>query len=345
MSFDTATGAGPYAHALHAIGAAPHDAIAIDTAVPALRAAADAGLWTVSVAPYGTDVVRPRQFITFDALHELQASPYTPDQQRPSPGLIERHRFFNSYWRRIMETIVIVGGGAGGLELATRLGDTLGRASVHACCWWTAGPATSGSRCCTRSHRESAIRQVSELSFSAQALDHDFEFVKGDMLCMDRAHRTITLSPRDGGDGACRVIAYDKLVLALGSVTNFFDVPAPPNTRSRWTAWPMRSFRRRFFDTCTRAGESKQPVNVVIVGGGATGVELAAELSNTAARWPTTACIRWTRSRTSASPSSNGPAPAAAAGTAAGATRGTPPACLGIDVLTSTSVASVTRMR
>jgi NADH dehydrogenase FAD-containing subunit len=41
----------------------------------------------------------------------------------------------------------------------------------------------------------------------------------------DRAHRTITLSPRDGGDGACRVIAYDKLVLALGSVTNFFGVP------------------------------------------------------------------------------------------------------------------------
>ena len=85
--FDAGNGAGPYAHALHAIGAAPHDAIAIDTAVPALRAAADAGLWTVSVAPYGTDVVRPRQFITFDALHELQASPYTPDQQRPQPGL------------------------------------------------------------------------------------------------------------------------------------------------------------------------------------------------------------------------------------------------------------------
>jgi beta-phosphoglucomutase-like phosphatase (HAD superfamily) len=87
VNFDSSAGAGPYAHALHAIGAAPHDAIAIDTAVPALRAAADAGLWTVSVAPYGTDVVRPRQFITFDALRELQASPYTPDQQRPKPGL------------------------------------------------------------------------------------------------------------------------------------------------------------------------------------------------------------------------------------------------------------------
>jgi beta-phosphoglucomutase-like phosphatase (HAD superfamily) len=86
-SFDGTSGVGPYGHALHAIGAAPHDAIAIDTAVPALRAAADAGLWTVSVAPYGTDVVRPRQFITFDALHELQASPYTPDQQRPPQGM------------------------------------------------------------------------------------------------------------------------------------------------------------------------------------------------------------------------------------------------------------------
>jgi len=87
VNFDSANGAGPYIHALNAVGAAPYNAIAIDTAVPALRAAADAGLWTVSVAPYGTEVVRPRQFITFDALHELQASPYTPDQQRPAPGL------------------------------------------------------------------------------------------------------------------------------------------------------------------------------------------------------------------------------------------------------------------
>jgi hypothetical protein len=50
--------------------------------VPSLRAAAEAGLWTVSVAPYGTDVVRPRQFITFEALNELRSSPYTPDQQQ-----------------------------------------------------------------------------------------------------------------------------------------------------------------------------------------------------------------------------------------------------------------------
>lgn len=81
-SFDGPSGTGPYAKALHAMGVAPGDAIAIDTAVPSLRAAGEAGLWTVSVAPYGADVVRPRQFITFEALNELRSSPYTPDQQQ-----------------------------------------------------------------------------------------------------------------------------------------------------------------------------------------------------------------------------------------------------------------------
>ena len=81
-SFDGPSGTGPYAKALHAMGVTPGDAIAIDTAVPSLRAAGEAGLWTVSVAPYGADVVRPRQFITFEALNELRSSPYTPDQQQ-----------------------------------------------------------------------------------------------------------------------------------------------------------------------------------------------------------------------------------------------------------------------
>jgi beta-phosphoglucomutase-like phosphatase (HAD superfamily) len=81
-SFDGPSGTGPYARSLNAMGVLPHDAIAIDTAVPALRAAADAGLWTVSVAPYGSDVVRPRQFITYDALRDLRSSPYTPNQPR-----------------------------------------------------------------------------------------------------------------------------------------------------------------------------------------------------------------------------------------------------------------------
>ncbi|TFW29028.1 HAD family hydrolase [Duganella callida] len=75
--FDGPAGTGPYAHALHATGIAPDDAIVIDSSAPALRAAAAMGMRTVPVAAYGiahgaaqgAEVIRPRQFLAFDALH------------------------------------------------------------------------------------------------------------------------------------------------------------------------------------------------------------------------------------------------------------------------------------
>ena len=81
VSFDGQAGPGPFGHALHAMGIEAAAAIAIDTVAPALRAAEQSGLWTVSVAPYGADVVRPQQFITFDALRELRTSPFTANPQ------------------------------------------------------------------------------------------------------------------------------------------------------------------------------------------------------------------------------------------------------------------------
>ena len=177
-----------------------------------------------------------------------------------------------------METIVIVGGGAGGLELATRLGDTLGAAKRARILLVDRSPGHFWKPLLHTVASGKCDPQVSELPFSAQALDHDFEFVQGDMLCLDRAHQTITLSPRDGGDGACRVISYDRLVLALGSVTNFFGVPgAQEHALTLDSVADAEVFRHRFFATCHHAGAA--PVHVVIVGGGATGVELAAELS------------------------------------------------------------------
>lgn len=81
VSFDDQAGPGPFGHALHAMGIEAQAAIAIDTVAPALKAAQQSGLWTVSVAPYGADVVRPQQFITFDALRELRTSPFTANPQ------------------------------------------------------------------------------------------------------------------------------------------------------------------------------------------------------------------------------------------------------------------------
>lgn len=76
VSFDGPAATGPYARALHAMSIEAQAAIAIDTVATSLTAAEQAGLWTVSVAPYGGDVLRPQQFITFDALRELRTSPF-----------------------------------------------------------------------------------------------------------------------------------------------------------------------------------------------------------------------------------------------------------------------------
>lgn len=176
-----------------------------------------------------------------------------------------------------METIVIVGGGAGGLELATRLGDTLGASGRGRVLLVDRWPGHFWKPLLHTVAAGSCDPQADQLSFNAQALAHDFEFIQGEMLCMDRASQTITLSPQDGGDGACRVIAYDKLVLALGSITSFYGVPgAEEHALTLDSVAEAEAFRRRFFATCHHAGDA--PVHVVIVGGGATGVELAAEL-------------------------------------------------------------------
>ncbi|MGV7208848.1 HAD family hydrolase [Oxalobacteraceae bacterium A2-2] len=78
--FKGPAGTGPYARALHAMGIAPADGIAIDTSLTALRAAEDSGLWTVSVPPCGSEAARGR-LIGYHDLRELRISPFTANPQ------------------------------------------------------------------------------------------------------------------------------------------------------------------------------------------------------------------------------------------------------------------------
>ncbi len=192
-----------------------------------------------------------------------------------------------------MDTIVIVGGGAGGLELATRLGDTLGKAKRARVLLVDRSPGHFWKPLLHTVASGKCDPQVTQIEFSAQAAEHAFEFVQGEVMSIDRAGRSVELAPRcvDGLElQPRRRLAYDKLVLALGSVTNFFNVPgAAENALTLDNVGEAEAFRKRFVAACIRAGEHKAggnlalgQVSVVIVGGGATGVELAAELSHAA---------------------------------------------------------------
>ena len=187
--------------------------------------------------------------------------------------------------------IVIVGGGAGGLELATRLGDSLGKKKQ----------AIITLIDSTRTHvwkpllHEIAAGSMNpdkhELEYLAQAHWHHFNFRLGRMDGLDRAKKEVTIAPYFDEDGeeviARRTFQYDSLVIAIGSTTNDFGIKgAREYSIALDTQDQAEKFHRRLHNALLRAQTQTTPITagqleVVIVGAGATGVELAAELHNT----------------------------------------------------------------
>jgi NADH dehydrogenase len=198
-----------------------------------------------------------------------------------------------TYTQVLTEThrVVIVGGGAGGLELATRLGDTLGRRGR--------AQVTLVER--SRTHlwkpllHEFAAGSMDidhhALSYLAQARWHHFRFQRGSMDGLDRARRVVLVAPTFDEDGRelipRREIPYDTLVIAVGSQTNDFGTPgAREHALSLDMTEQAERFHQRLINACIRANAQSAPLrpgqlHVAIIGAGATGVELAAELHKT----------------------------------------------------------------
>ena len=191
-----------------------------------------------------------------------------------------------------MHHIVIVGGGAGGLGLATRLGDTLGRK----------GRARITLIDCARTHLwKPLLHEVAAgsmdldhhaLDYLAQARWHHFRFQLGSMDGLDRGRQVVKIARTMDEEGRelipRREVPYDTLVVAVGSHTNDFGTPgAREHAISLDTPEQAELFHRRLVNACIRANAQIEPLapgqlDVAIIGAGATGVELAAELHRTA---------------------------------------------------------------
>jgi NADH dehydrogenase len=190
-----------------------------------------------------------------------------------------------------LHRVVIVGGGAGGLELATKLGDKLGRRKL----------AEITLVECRRTHfwkphlhqiaAGSMDLDVYETDYLAQSHWHSFRYRIGEMCGLDRANRRVHVAPFVDEDGdavtRARSFDYDTLVIAVGSRTNDFGTPgAAEHAISLDDPGAAERFHRRLVNAYIRAhsqAESIRPeqLHVAIIGAGATGVELAAELHNT----------------------------------------------------------------
>ena len=181
--------------------------------------------------------------------------------------------------------IVIVGGGAGGLELAARLGDGVGRRGwaevllVDATLTHVWKPMLHEVAAGTLGLQEN------EVDFLQQARRHGFRFHLGTLDGLDRRRKQLWLAPLIDEEGEeiapRRSIGYDVLVVSVGSIVNDFGTPGVrEHAIALNTVADARRFHRKLLAACARAElQDEGPVDIVIVGGGATGVELAAELS------------------------------------------------------------------
>ena len=183
--------------------------------------------------------------------------------------------------------IVIVGGGAGGLELACKLGRKLGPSKVMLVdmrLYHIWKPSLHEVAAGTLDiHQEG-------LSYQMLAHDNGFTFVYGPMTALDHEARRITVGAVRAADGEDvlleRRIDYGSLVMAVGSTSNYFGVPgAREHTISLNATEDAERFRLRMLRLMAVAEQAREErqdadvaLDVVIIGGGATGVELAAEL-------------------------------------------------------------------
>ena len=181
--------------------------------------------------------------------------------------------------------IVIVGGGAGGLELACKLGRKLGASKVmlvDSRLYHIWKPSLHEVAAGTLDiHQEG-------LSYQMLAHDNGFTFVYGALTGLDQPAKRLTVGPITTLAQEAvlpeRRIDYAKLVLAVGSTSNYFGVPgAAEHTISLNATEDAERFRLRMLRLLASADQEKSEgreaaVDIVIIGGGATGVELAAEL-------------------------------------------------------------------
>jgi NADH:ubiquinone reductase (H+-translocating) len=183
--------------------------------------------------------------------------------------------------------LVIVGGGVAGLDMATHLagrkaGDRLLQVTLidrdTAYVWKpmlhmiAAGTSEAGAQ---------------QTVYAPQALAYGFSFQPGEAIGIDREKCKVSLGPLriDNEEVVpARVIPYDTLVLAVGSHANDFGTPGVAEFCAKIDSRKEAiNFNDQLRVHLVKAVVSGHTLTIGIVGGGATGVELAAELIQIAA--------------------------------------------------------------
>ncbi|NVN11675.1 MULTISPECIES: NAD(P)/FAD-dependent oxidoreductase [Nguyenibacter] len=178
---------------------------------------------------------------------------------------------------------VIVGGGIAGMEMATYLGNTLGRSGqaevtlIDSSFFHVWKPMLHEFAAGTSPNDRNRV------SFLAQASRKSFKYWPGVLDGVDRAARQVELAPMEDERGNVlldrRSLSYDALIVSIGSRANDFGLPGiTEHCHFIDNLTEADAFNTRFRSLVLQAIGQSGTLQIAIVGGGATGVELAAEL-------------------------------------------------------------------
>ncbi len=187
-----------------------------------------------------------------------------------------------------LHKVVIVGGGAAGLELATKLGKKFGKKkkaqimlidSVRTHLWKPLLHEVAAG---------SLNSYGDETGYMVHAHVNHFLFRLGKAIKVDREKQLVITAPQVDEDGneyiPSRSFEYDTLILAVGSVTNDFGIKGVKehcyflDSREQADKFHQDLLKSAYIAHTQETPLKEGQLHVAIAGAGATGVELAAEL-------------------------------------------------------------------
>lgn len=184
--------------------------------------------------------------------------------------------------------IIIVGGGAGGLELATHLGKSLGKKKKAQITLIDANRTHVWKPLLHEVAAGTFDAYENQIEYMAQAKTNHFDFRLGKMNDLNRETKTVFVAPtfneKDEEIIPQRQFNYDTLIIAVGSVSNDFGIEGvSEHCMFLDTKKEAELFQNKLLEAYIKANSQNAPLklgqlDVVIAGAGATGIELSAQL-------------------------------------------------------------------
>ena len=191
----------------------------------------------------------------------------------------------------MQERIIVIGGGAGGLELAVRLGRKLRRRKDVEVMLIDKNPTHIWKPLFHEVATGSMNSYHDEASYLMLARKHKFNFILGRVVNIDTADQSVQLAALQDEEGqemvAAREFRYDTLIVAVGALSNDFGIEGVREySRQLDSREQAEKFHKNFTTQLQRTNlaSTSAVLSVAIVGGGATGVELAADMHSVVGR-------------------------------------------------------------